>query len=110
MLVPTVAGRVNTALINEVSARLKLIETFGTGANNIDLDTANKRRVIVIHTPVVLTEDTTKMTHGTVPSDPTTAGGKGEDGSCHGLDRQDTNLHPWPPNLGQAAGKHSLGT
>ena len=110
MLVPTVAGRVDAALINKVSALLKLIKTFGTGADNIDLDTANKRGIIVVNSPVVLTEDTTDMTHCTVPSDLTTAGRKGEDGSCKGLDRQDTNLHSWPPNFGQAAGYYSHGT
>jgi len=110
MLVPTVAGQVNPALINEVSAQLKLIGIFGTEADYIDLDTAIKRRIIVIDMPGVLIEDTIDMTHGTAPIDPKTAGRKGENGSWQGLDWQDTNLHPWHPNLGQVDGYYSHGT
>ena len=40
----------------------KLIANFGNGVDNIDLDTARVRGIIVTNTPGVLTEDTADMT------------------------------------------------
>ena len=51
VLVPTVTDRIDAALINEAGNQLKLIATFGTGVDNIDLDAANKRGVMVTNTP-----------------------------------------------------------
>ena len=62
VLVPTVTDRIDASLINEAGDQLKLIATFGTGVDNIDLDVANKRGVTVTNTPGVLTEDTADMT------------------------------------------------
>ncbi len=62
VLVPTVTDRIDAALINQAGNQLKLIATFGTGVDNIDLDAANKRGVMVTNTPGVLTEDTADMT------------------------------------------------
>ena len=62
VLVPTVTDRIHASLINEAGDQLKLIATFGTGVDNIDLDAANKRGVTVTNTPGVLTEDTADMT------------------------------------------------
>ena len=45
VLVPTVTDRIHASLINEAGDQLKLIATFGTGVDNIDLDAANKRYV-----------------------------------------------------------------
>ena len=42
--------------------QLKLIANFGTGVDNIDLDAARSRGIIVTNTPGVLTEDTADMT------------------------------------------------
>ena len=62
VLVPTVTDRIDAALFNQAGNQLKLIATFGTGVDNIDLDAANKRGVMVTNTPGVLTEDTADMT------------------------------------------------
>ena len=62
VLVPTVTDRIDAALINQAGNQLKLIATFGTGVDNIDLDAANKRGVMVTNTPGVLTKDTADMT------------------------------------------------
>ena len=62
VLVPTVTDRIAAPLINQAGNQLKLIATFGTGVDNIDLDAANKRGVMVTNTPGVLTEDTADMT------------------------------------------------
>jgi glyoxylate reductase len=42
--------------------QLKLIANFGTGVDNIDVDTALARGITVTNTPGVLTEDTADMT------------------------------------------------
>ena len=62
VLVPTVTDRIDRAVISQAGPNLKLIANFGTGVDNIDLDTARNRGVIVTNTPGVLTEDTADMT------------------------------------------------
>jgi glyoxylate reductase len=62
VLVPTVTDRIDRALIAQAGPQLKLIANFGNGVDNIDLDTARERGVIVTNTPGVLTEDTADMT------------------------------------------------
>ena len=70
VLVPTVTDRIDAALINQAGNQLKLIATFGTGVDNIDLDAANKRGVMVTNTPGVLTEDTADMTMALIRAAP----------------------------------------
>ncbi|MBU1212418.1 MAG: D-glycerate dehydrogenase [Alphaproteobacteria bacterium] len=62
VLVPTVTDRIDRALISQAGDQLRLIANFGTGVDNIDLDTASNRGIIVTNTPGVLTEDTADMT------------------------------------------------
>ncbi|MEZ5926157.1 MAG: D-glycerate dehydrogenase [Hyphomicrobiaceae bacterium] len=62
VLVPTVTDRVDRAVLSRSGPRLKLVANFGTGVDNIDLDTARNRGIIVTNTPGVLTEDTADMT------------------------------------------------
>jgi glyoxylate reductase len=62
VLVPTVTDRIDRALIAQAGPQLKLIANFGNGVDNIDLDTARERAIIVTNTPGVLTEDTADMT------------------------------------------------
>ena len=62
VLVPTVTDRIDRALISQFGPQLKLIANFGTGVDNIDLDTARVRGILVTNTPGVLTEDTADMT------------------------------------------------
>jgi glyoxylate reductase len=62
VLVPTVTDRIDRALIAQAGPQLKLIANFGNGVDNIDLDTARVRNIIVTNTPGVLTEDTADMT------------------------------------------------
>ena len=70
VLVPTVTDRVDRALISQAGPHLKLIANFGTGVDNIDLDTARVRGIIVTNTPGVLTEDTADMTMALILSVP----------------------------------------
>ena len=62
VLVPTVTDRIDRALLAQAGPQLKLIANFGTGVDNIDLDTARNRGIVVTNTPGVLTEDTADMT------------------------------------------------
>ena len=62
VLVPTVTDRIDKAVIMQSGEQLKLIANFGTGVDNIDVDTALARGITVTNTPGVLTEDTADMT------------------------------------------------
>ncbi len=62
VLVPTVTDRIDRAVISQAGPNLRLIANFGTGVDNIDLDTARNRNIVVTNTPGVLTEDTADMT------------------------------------------------
>ncbi|MCH9764675.1 MAG: D-glycerate dehydrogenase, partial [Alphaproteobacteria bacterium] len=62
VLVPTVTDRIDRGIISQASPQLRLIANFGTGVDNVDLDTANNRGISVTNTPGVLTEDTADMT------------------------------------------------
>ncbi|NNG03186.1 MAG: D-glycerate dehydrogenase, partial [Inquilinus sp.] len=62
VLVPTVTDRIDAELIAEAGPRLKLIASFGTGVDHIDLAAAKARGIAVTNTPGVLTEDTADMT------------------------------------------------
>lgn len=62
VLVPTVTDRIDRSIISQAGEDLKLIANFGTGVDNVDLDTARNRGITVTNTPGVLTEDTADMT------------------------------------------------
>ncbi|MGE5513228.1 MAG: 2-hydroxyacid dehydrogenase [Bacteroidota bacterium] len=62
VLVPTVTDRIDRSVLAQAGPQLKLIANFGTGVDNIDLDTARNRGIVVTNTPGVLTEDTADMT------------------------------------------------
>ena len=62
VLVPTVTDKIDRTVLAAAGPQLKLIANFGTGVDNIDLDTARTRGILVTNTPGVLTEDTADMT------------------------------------------------
>ena len=62
VLVPTVTDRIDAATLAQAGTNLKLIASFGTGVDHIDLATARQRGITVTNTPGVLTEDTADMT------------------------------------------------
>jgi len=62
VLVPTVTDRIDKAILTNAGPRLKLIASFGTGVDHIDLAAARQRGISVTNTPGVLTEDTADMT------------------------------------------------
>ena len=62
VLVPTVTDRIDAELIQHADPRLKLIASFGTGTDHIDLAATRAKGITVTNTPGVLTEDTADMT------------------------------------------------
>ncbi len=62
VMVPTVTDRIDKSVLAHAGARLKLIASFGTGVDHIDLASARQRGITVTNTPGVLTEDTADMT------------------------------------------------
>jgi glyoxylate reductase len=62
VLVPTVTDRIDSAVLSQAGPKLRLIASFGTGVDHIDLASARQRGITVTNTPGVLTEDTADMT------------------------------------------------
>ena len=62
VLVPTVTDRIDKGVLAQAGQKLRLIASFGTGVDHIDLATARERGITVTNTPGVLTEDTADMT------------------------------------------------
>lgn len=61
VLVPTVTDRIDAEVLKAAGPNLRLIASFGTGVDNIDLAAATERKIAVSNTPGVLTEDTADM-------------------------------------------------
>jgi glyoxylate reductase len=62
VLVPTITDHIDAGLIAKAGSNLKLIANFGAGVDNIDVQAASNRGIMVTNTPGVLTEDTADMT------------------------------------------------
>jgi glyoxylate reductase len=62
VVVPTVTDRIDAEVLAAAGPALKLIASFGTGVDHVDLAAAQQRGIIVTNTPGVLTEDTADMT------------------------------------------------
>jgi glyoxylate reductase len=70
VLVPTVTDRIDAKVLSQAGPKLRLIASFGTGVDHIDLATARQRGITVTNTPGVLTEDTADMTMALILSVP----------------------------------------
>lgn len=62
VLVPTITDQIDAGLIAKAEGRLRLIASFGSGVDHIDVATARSRGILVSNTPGVVTEDTADMT------------------------------------------------
>ena len=109
VLVPTVTDRIDAAMLSQAGPRLKLIASFGTGVDHIDLATARQRGITVTNTPGVLTEDTADMTMALILAVPAPAGRGRAAGARRRLDRLGPDLDARPPHLGQAPGHRRHG-
>jgi glyoxylate reductase len=70
VLVPTVTDRIDADVIAAAGPQLKLIASFGTGVDHIDLKAARRAGIIVTNTPGVLTEDTADVVMSLILSVP----------------------------------------
>ena len=70
VLVPTVTDRIDEEIIAAAGPQLKLIASFGTGVDHIDLKAARRAGIIVTNTPGVLTEDTADVVMSLILSVP----------------------------------------
>lgn len=57
----TLTDRIDAALLSEAS-RLKIVANYAVGYNNIDVDAARERGIVVTNTPDVLTDATADLT------------------------------------------------
>ena len=64
ILVPTVTDKIDNEVLGNASSKLKLIANFGNGIDHINIEIAQKKKIIVTNTPGVLTEDTANMVMG----------------------------------------------
>ena len=62
VLVPTIGDTIDAGMLGQAGPQLKLIANYGAGVDNIDVQTARQRGVLVSNTPGVLTDDTADMT------------------------------------------------
>ncbi len=62
VLVPTVTDRIDGRILAHAGEQMRLIASFGTGVDHIDIAAARERGITVTNTPGVLTEDTADMT------------------------------------------------
>ncbi|MEJ6399075.1 2-hydroxyacid dehydrogenase [Yoonia sp. 208BN28-4] len=62
VLVPTITDTIDAKLLGQAGDRLKLIANYGAGVDNIDVETARQRGILVSNTPGVMTDDTADMT------------------------------------------------
>ena len=58
VLVPTVTDSLNASVIEKAGPQLRLIASFGTGVDHIDVEAARQKGITVTNTPGVLSEDT----------------------------------------------------
>ncbi len=70
VLVPTVTDRIDAEIIAAAGSNLKLIASFGTGVDHIDLKAAHAAGITVTNTPGVLTEDTADVAMALILSVP----------------------------------------
>ncbi len=70
VLVPTVTDKIDEDIIASAGGNLKLIASFGTGVDHIDLKAAHRAGITVTNTPGVLTEDTADVAMALILSVP----------------------------------------
>ena len=70
VFVPTVTDTIDREVISSAGDQLKLIASFGTGVDHIDLEAAKEKNILVTNTPGVLTEDTADMAMALILSAP----------------------------------------
>ena len=60
-IISTITEDLDNEIISRLSKNIKIISNFGVGFNNIDINAAKQRNIIVTNTPDVLTEATAEI-------------------------------------------------
>ena len=60
-IISTVTEDLDSKIISKLSKNIKIISNFGVGFNNIDINAAKQKNIIVTNTPDVLTEATAEI-------------------------------------------------
>ena len=61
VLVPTITDRIDADLLAGAGADLKLIASYGSGIDHVDVQAAHQRGILVSNTPGAVSEDTADM-------------------------------------------------
>ena len=109
VLVPTVTDTIDGDLMGHAGPDLKLIASFGTGVDHIDLAAAKERGILVTNTPGVLTEDTADMTMALILAVPRRLSEGERLLQGRRLAGLGADHHAGPPDLGQAPRHHRHG-
>ncbi len=70
VLVSTITDKLDSAVIERLPDNIKLIAQFGNGIDNIDIEAATKRSIVVTNTPSTMSEDTADMAMALILSIP----------------------------------------
>lgn len=105
VVVSTITDKLDEELIDALPESVKLIAQFGNGVDNIDVEAARRRDIIVTNTPSVLTQDTADMAMALILSVPRRLAEGAE------VLRGDAIWQGWSPTwmLGRRLGGKSLG-
>jgi len=60
-IISTITEDLDNEIISRLSKNIKIISNFGVGFNNIDINAAKQKNIIVTNTPDVLTEATAEI-------------------------------------------------
>ncbi|MBF95934.1 MAG: Glycerate dehydrogenase [Alphaproteobacteria bacterium MarineAlpha9_Bin4] len=61
IIVPSIADKITTKVLEKASENLKLIANFGAGIDHIDLEAAKSKNIIVTNSPGLLADDTADL-------------------------------------------------
>jgi len=96
VLVPTVTDRIDSAVLSQAGDQLKLIANFGTGVDNVDLETARNRGIIVTNTEPLPAEYRIEYTLRTVDFGGKRDGSFDYDGKTNGYENEGCKSnYPW---------------
>jgi len=105
VIVSTISDNLDASVISRLPDEVQLIAQFGNGVDNVDINAAQKRGIIVTNTPSVLTQDTADMAMSLIMSLPRRI----VEGAS--LVARDGSWPGWSPNwmLGRRLSGKSLG-
>ncbi|MEM7438240.1 MAG: D-glycerate dehydrogenase [Pseudomonadota bacterium] len=104
VLVPTISDSIDAGLLAQAGDNMRLIASYGSGVDHIDVATARQRGILVSNTPGVLADDTADITMSLILA----VMRRTREGSAH---MQSGDWQGWSPSafLGARLGGKRLG-